>query len=228
MKKKTTAIVLAAGKGSRMKSDTEKQFMMLGDYPVIYYSLKAFNDSPVDEIILVTGHNSVEYCREEIVRCFGFDKVSRITEGGRERYNSVYNGLLACDNPENVIIHDGARPFVTVNMINRCIHTLEDYKACTVGMPVKDTIKVVDDNQIGLSTPTRESLWQIQTPQAFDYKMLLGCYEEMMKETPDVTDDTMVAERYGNCRVKVIEGSYSNIKITTPEDLKIGLEILKK
>ncbi len=228
MKKKVTAIILAAGKGSRMKSDTEKQFMKLGDFPVIYYSLKTFNDSAVDEIILVTGSNSVDYCKKEIVEHYGFDKVSQVVTGGKERYNSVYNGLLACTNTDYVIIHDGARPFVTDDMINRSIEELYKYKACTVGMPVKDTIKIVNEDFIGIETPARKTLWQIQTPQSFDYELLLGCYKKMMKEIPDVTDDTMVVERYGNCHVKVIEGAYFNIKITTPEDLKIGLEILEK
>lgn len=228
MKKKVTAVVLAAGKGSRMKSDIEKQFMMLGDFPVIYYSLKTFNGSVVDEIILVTGTDCIDYCKKEIVERYGFDKVSRIVAGGKERYDSVYNGLLACNNPELVIIHDGARPFVTDDMINRCIRELQNYKACTVGVPVKDTIKIVDADNVGIETPRRETLWQIQTPQGFDYKFLLSCYNEMMKETPSVTDDTMVAEMYGKSRAKVIEGAYFNIKITTPEDMKMGLEILKK
>lgn len=224
---KITAIVLAAGKGSRMKSKIEKQFMLLGDYPVLYYALKTFEKSPVDEIILVTGKDNIDYCRKEIVEKYHLKKVHSIIEGGANRYDSVYQGLQACGNTDFVIIHDGARPFVTVEMIDILLETLKTYKACTVGMPVKDTIKIVDENGIGIDTPARNTLWQIQTPQGFDYGCLLSCYQKMMAETPDVTDDTMVVERYGNEVVKVVEGGYFNIKITTPEDMKIGLEILK-
>lgn len=145
---KTTAIILAAGKGSRMHSKIEKQFMELGGYPVIYYALKAFEESPVDSIILVTGKNSVEYCRHEIIEKYHFTKVVSVVEGGENRYDSVYNGLCACPETDYVMIHDGARPFVTQDMVVRSIQTLADYKACTVGMPVKDTIKIV--NEIGL------------------------------------------------------------------------------
>ena len=131
------------------------------------------------------------------------------------------------------MIHDGARPFVTQDMVVRSIQTLADYKACTVGMPVKDTIKIVNENRIGMATPAREYLWQIQTPQSFDYKCLMKCYQKMMKKRADgaaiaVTDDTMVVEEYGKIQVKVIEGSYTNIKITTPEDMRIGQEFLQK
>ena len=229
---KTTAIILAAGKGSRMHSKIEKQFMELGGYPVIYYALNTFEESPVDAIILVTGKNSVEYCRHEIVEKYHFTKVVSVVEGGENRYDSVYNGLRACSETDYVMIHDGARPFVTQDMIVRSIRTLAEYKACTVGMPVKDTIKIVDENQIGMATPARECLWQIQTPQSFDYKCLMKCYQKMMKKRVDgallVTDDTMVVEEYGEIRVKVIEGSYTNIKITTPEDMRIGQEFLQK
>ena len=230
---KTTAIILAAGKGNRMHSKIEKQFMELGGYPVIYYALKAFEESPVDSIILVTGKNSVEYCRHEIIEKYHFTKVVSVVEGGENRYDSVYNGLCACPETDYVMIHDGARPFVTQDMVVRSIQTLADYKACTVGMPVKDTIKIVNENRIGMATPAREYLWQIQTPQSFDYKCLMKCYQKMMKKRADgaaiaVTDDTMVVEEYGKIQVKVIEGSYTNIKITTPEDMRIGQEFLQK
>ena len=123
---RTTAIILAAGKGSRMHSNIEKQFMELGGYPVIYYALKVFEKSPVDAIILVTGKKSVEYCRHEIVEKYHFTKVVSVVEGGENRYDSVYNGLCACRETDYVMIHDGARPFVTQDMIVRSIRTLTD------------------------------------------------------------------------------------------------------
>jgi 2-C-methyl-D-erythritol 4-phosphate cytidylyltransferase len=227
MKKKVSAIILAAGKGSRMKSNIKKQFMVLDKYPVIYYSLKAFNESPVDNIVLVTDKDSVEYCANDIVKKYGFDKVTDIVEGGAERYASVYNGLKAICDCDIVMIHDGARPFVTQTMIEDSIKTMSDYKACTVGVPVKDTIKLVDDSNMGIETPPRDRLWQIQTPQTFDYKLLCRCYEKMMTGETNVTDDTMVVERYGNCQTKVIFGDYTNIKITTPEDMEIGEKMAK-
>ena len=225
---KTTAIILAAGKGSRMHSKIEKQFMELGGYPVIYYALKAFEESPVDSIILVTGKNSVEYCRHEIIEKYHFTKVVSVVEGGENRYDSVYNGLCACPETDYVMIHDGARPFVTQDMVVRSIQTLADYKACTVGMPVKDTIKIVNENRIGMATPAREYLWQIQTPQCFITKEIKEAYRKMMEAKDDsVTDDGMVMETYGIRGVRMIKGSYENIKITTPEDMLLGEAILK-
>ena len=217
---KTTAIILAAGKGSRMHSKIEKQFMELGGYPVIYYALKAFEESPVDSIILVTGKNSVEYCRHEIVEKYHFTKVVSVVEGGENRYDSVYNGLCACPETDYVMIHDGARPFVTQDMVVRSIQTLTDYKACTVGMPVKDTIKIVNENRIGMATPARECLWQIQTPQTFPYGRIREAYEKVMAQGDSaVTDDAMMLEAAFGEQVRVIEGSYQNLKITTPEDI---------
>ena len=228
---KTTAIILAAGKGSRMHSKIEKQFMELGGYPVIYYALKTFEESPVDAIILVTGKNSVEYCRHEIVEKYHFTKVESVVEGGENRYDSVYNGLRACSETDYVMIHDGARPFVTQDMIVRSIRTLAEYKACTVGMPVKDTIKIVNENQIGMATPARECLWQIQTPQAFRFELIYRAYEKIFAPGADcshITDDAMVVELMTDTKVKFVEGSYSNIKVTTPEDMVIAEALLYK
>ena len=230
---KTTAIILAAGKGSRMHSKIEKQFMELGGYPVIYYALKTFEESPVDAIILVTGKNSVEYCRHEIVEKYHFTKVVSVVEGGENRYDSVYNGLRACSETDYVMIHDGARPFVTQDMIVRSIRTLAEYKACTVGMPVKDTIKIVDTDHYGVETPERKFVYQIQTPQTFQVPLLRRAYETMYEakrngDTHNITDDTMLVEQYAGVRCKVVEGAYENIKITTPEDLAIAEIFVEK
>lgn len=226
---KITAIVLAAGKGSRMHSDIPKQFMMIGRFPVLYYSLKAFQESPVDEIILVTSEDSVDFCREDIVERYDLNKVSRIVAGGAERYDSVRNGLIAADGAKYVLIHDGARPCIDQKIIADSIANVKIYNACTVGVPVKDTIKVVDSDHMGVDTPDRSTLWQIQTPQSFDRSLLLNCYDKMARESGiTITDDTMIVERYSNTRTKVIMGTYENLKITTPEDLKIVLNFLKK
>ena len=226
MKKKCTAIVLAAGKGSRMGTKVHKQYLELQGRPVLYYSLKVFEDSDIiDDIILVTGKGEVEYCRNSIVAYYHLTKVRNIVEGGKERYESVYNALCAIpgDGEGYVFIHDGARPFVNSGMIERSYETVEKYKACVVGMPVKDTIKIVDEEQYAKLTPDRKSLWQVQTPQVFDKRLIREAYSLMMKSgDTDITDDAMVVERYMNQRVKMIEGSYRNLKITTPEDLEIA------
>ena len=226
---RVTAIVLAAGKGSRMHSDIPKQFMMLGAYPVLYYSLMEFQNSPVDDIVLVTGKDSLDYCRKDIVERYNLTKVRQIVTGGAERYDSVYSGLNAASGAQYVLIHDGARPCITQKIIRDSIDAVKVYSACTVGVPVKDTIKVVDEDQMGVETPDRSRLWQIQTPQSFDRKLLLACYEGLAHDKCQIiTDDTMIVERYSNVRTKVIMGAYENLKITTPEDLKIAENFLKK
>ena len=219
-----SAIVLAAGKGSRMKSDTAKQFMEVDGKPLLYYSLKVFDASVVDEIILVTRGSDIDYVRTEIVERYGFQKVRRIVAGGKERFNSVSKGLKACDKRNKIImIHDAARPFVTNRMILDSISGARRYKACTVAVPVKDTIKVVNADGFGVETPDRSTLYQIQTPQTFDRGVIEEAYERLrISGDTDITDDTMIVERYLDIQSKMIEGSYENIKVTTPEDIKIA------
>lgn len=227
MSEHITAIVLAAGQGRRMKSRIQKQFMQLGGYPVLYYALRAFENSEVERIVLVTGEDEIDYCRQEIVEAYGFQKVTDVVAGGVERYDSVEHGL-ACVEDGIVLIHDGARPFVTEQMIHASIQVARVTGACTVGMPVKDTIKVVDDSGYGIHTPNRKSLWQIQTPQTFSVPLIRKAYQRMRQSAGDnITDDTMLVEQYCDVRVKVIEGDYRNIKITTPEDMILAAGILK-
>lgn len=219
-----TAIILAAGSGSRMKSKVKKQFMDFLGKPLIYYAVKAFQDSPVDEIILVTGENAISYCQEEIVEKYNFTKVRKIVPGGKERYESVYFGLMKTKT-DYVMIHDGARAFIDQSVIKRSMEGVKEYKACVVGMPVKDTIRVIDENQYSVEAPNRATLWQVQTPQCFVTEEIVDAFEKMMKqnhETMGITDDAMVMERFGNRKVKLIEGSYNNIKVTTPEDIAVG------
>ncbi len=224
-----TAIVLAAGKGSRMKSDIPKQYMLINDKEVIYYSLKAFQDSDVDDIILVTREEDIEYCRKDIVEKYHINKVKEIIAGGTERYWSVKNGLDAAVGTDYVLIHDGARPCLDNDMITRLMEDVLVSGACSLGVPAKDTIKVVDDEDYGIDTPDRQYLWQVQTPQAFIYEDLIHAYQEMEKENNiNVTDDTMIIERYLGRKSKMVFGSYSNIKITTPEDIFIAKIFLDK
>lgn len=222
-KQKYTAIVLAAGSGKRMNSQVHKQYLIIQDRPVLYYSLKAFEDSAVDEIVLVVGKGEEEFCRREIVDKYGISKVKAIVEGGKERYHSVFEGLKQTSDADYVLIHDGARPFVNQDIIRRCMQEVQKYQACVVGMPVKDTIKIADEEGYAKQTPDRKNVWMIQTPQTFSYALIYEAYEEMLKtEDTAITDDAMVLERIKGKKSKLIEGSYRNIKITTPEDLLIA------
>lgn len=235
---KTSAIVLAAGQGKRMGSDVAKQYLLLCGRPVLYYTLRNFEESIVDEVILVTGKDQIEYCKKEIVDAYGFQKVTAIVAGGRERYHSVAMGLQALARSETpcdyVLIHDGARPFATPDIIKRGIDAVQKYDACVVGMPVKDTIKIVDDENFAVDTPKRNLVWQVQTPQIFSFPLIKKAYDQLIEEEKmllekgvAVTDDAMVVELFSSKRVKLLEGSYKNIKITTPEDLKIAESFLQ-
>lgn len=232
---RTAAIVLSAGRGTRMQSDIPKQYMLLNEKPVLYYSLKAFQDSSVSTIILVTGKEDVEFCRNEIVEKYNITKVSAIVPGGKERYHSVYEGLKQLSDYDYVLIHDGARPCVEIDTIERSIQAAVEEEACVVGMPVKDTIKVSDENGFAVATPDRSTLWMIQTPQSFSYPLIDQAYRELMERldkepqnVPSITDDAMVAEYIFGKKVKLIPGSYMNIKITTPEDIRVAEGFLKK
>lgn len=220
---KYTAIVLAAGKGSRMGSTVHKQYLMLAGRPVIYYALKAFADSPVDEIVLVTGEGEEEFCRKEVVERYGLQKITHITAGGRERYHSVYCGLQCCENSDYVLIHDGARPCVSREIISRSMEMVTRTGACIAAVPVKDTIKTADEDGVVQATPDRSSLWSVQTPQTFAYPLIRSAYDRMLAEgAEEITDDAMAVERYSKVQVHILEGSYRNLKITTPEDLQMA------
>lgn len=222
--KKNVAIVLAAGQGKRMNSKVQKQFLLINEKPVLYYTLSAFENSPlISDIILVTGKDEIPYCQQEIVDKYEFKKVRKIVAGGKERYHSVYEGIMAIEEAEYVFIHDGARPFVDGEIIARASAAVEEYKACVVGMPVKDTIKIADEKGYASQTPDRRMVWQVQTPQVFEYQLIKDAYTKLLEEEPEgITDDAMVVETMTEHRVKLVEGSYRNIKITTPEDLEIA------
>ena len=231
---KNVAIVLAAGQGKRMNSKVQKQYLLLKGKPILYYTLNAFEKSPlISEIVLVTGKDEIEYCQKEIVEKYGFEKVRKITAGGKERYYSVYEGIKVIEDADYVFIHDGARPFVDEVIIERVCENVQEYKACVVGMPVKDTIKVSDENAFCKETPPRSSLWMIQTPQTFSYQLVKGAYEcvleaiENGEEVPQITDDAMMVEYATDTKVKLVQGDYRNIKITTPEDLSVASTYLK-
>ena len=227
---KCTAIVLAAGQGKRMGTKVQKQYLELDGKPILYYSLATFERSElIDEVVLVVGKNQSEYCEKEIVLKFGFKKVRKIVQGGEERYLSVWNGLKEVNGERYVFIHDGARPFISEDILQRAYQDVKRYKACVVGMPVKDTIKIVNEEEFVETTPNRDTLWMVQTPQVFENNLIKQAYAKLIDETNiQVTDDAMVAEQMLHLKPKMVRGSYENIKITTPEDLEIASVFVKK
>lgn len=235
-----TMILLAAGSGSRMKSKVAKQYMPLGGKPVLWYSLTAAEQSAViDRCILVVGADDLNAVREEIVERYAFRKVEKIIAGGAQRYDSVYQALMALpkkaetDRPELIFIHDGARPFLTEEILQRTYDDALRYGACVAGMPVKDTMRIADASGFAKSTPDRKRVWEIQTPQVFERKLIVEAYRKLMENQEKlaaqgitVTDDAMVAEAFAQVSVRLTEGSYENKKITTPEDIPAAEAIL--
>lgn len=236
MKNKTIAIVLSGGKGKRMGTTVSKQYLMLKNRPILSYALENFEKSNIDEIILVVGSGDKEFVQHEIVNKYNIKKVKAIVEGGNERYNSVYNALVYIDRRMSevsldntyVLVHDGARPFISVSDINMIIEEVIKEEACVLGVKAKDTIKLSTDNNYVESTPDRSNVWQIQTPQAFQFKILKSSYDKIIDDNiKNMTDDSMVVETVSDIKIKLLEGSYTNIKITTPEDLIIGETLIK-
>lgn len=242
MKKKCTAILLAAGAGRRMESSVAKQYMLLRDKPVIWYGLQAFACSPIiDDIVLVVGKGEIPYAEKELVEKYGFAKVRRIIEGGSERYLSVQNALdllredaAFAENAEGyVFIHDGARPLVTQQIIEDTFRAAKEWNACCAAVSVKDTIKLADEEGVVVQTLKRSSLFAVQTPQVFSAPLILEAYAKLRgpaitEKVIVPTDDAMVVEQLMNKKVKLVETTYENLKITTPEDLELAERILKK
>ena len=203
---KNTAIVLAAGQSKRMNSRIQKQFLEIDHRPVLYYSLECFQKSPlIQDIILVTGEEMISYCKKEIVERYNFTKVTKVIAGGKERYDSVYQGLLACEDCDYVFIHDGARPFVTEAMLERGVFGVQETGACAIGMPSKDTIKISDKEGFVQSTPDRSRVWSVQTPQIFAYSLIRSAHESLRrKDMTGVTDDAMVVEQESGVRIRLV------------------------
>ncbi len=225
---KNCVIIVAAGSGKRMRSAIAKQYIELKGRTILSYTIETFNNSEnIDDIVLVTSSDAVDYVRRKIIEKYGFDKVRTIVEGGAERQDSVYKGLKAVDSDTDVVlIHDGVRPFVADKYIAELESIAMEFGGCVLGAPVKDTIKVCDSEGYITDTPKRETLWLAQTPQCFKYDIIMKAYEKAEKEGYRGTDDSMLAERLG-IRIKMVRGDYDNIKITTPEDLYMGEVILE-
>ncbi|MBI5418087.1 2-C-methyl-D-erythritol 4-phosphate cytidylyltransferase [Candidatus Poribacteria bacterium] len=218
---KIAAIIASAGQSRRMGGKINKQFIKINGLPLLAHTLKAFqNSSLIDQIIIAIEANNIELCQNEIVNKFNIFKIFKIVQGGKERQDSIYNAIKVLpDDIEYVLIHDGARPMVTQEIIHRVIREVKISKAVITAVPVKDTIKEIK-NDIIVSTLNRANLVSVQTPQAFEVNIIKKAYEEAYKNNFLGTDDAMLVERIG-IPIKVVMGSYSNIKVTTPEDVEI-------
>lgn len=231
---RSVAIVLAAGKGKRMNTDRPKQYLLLDGKPVLYYSLKAIEDSFIDRVVLVAAAEDIEYCRKEIVEKYKLRKVTAIVAGGKERYHSVWNGICQVEDCDYLFIHDGARPFLTQDILADAYQCVKKYDACVAAVPVKDTIKQVDGSGRVTHTPRRDELYQMQTPQTFRFSLIKEAYEGLIRREEElkqkgiaITDDAMAVETITSHDVWISKGAYTNMKITTPEDILIAESLVK-
>lgn len=218
-----TAIILASGNGKRMNSTVPKQYMLLNGETVLFYTVEQFQKSKyIDEIIIVTRAEDIEFCQNEYKQ----SKISHIVAGGAERYDSVMKGLMAMDEEGYVFIHDGARPCVSQESIEKLYMDVKKYKNAILAVPTKDTVRITDDNQNCILTPERKNVWLIQTPQVFDKRIIKEAYNSFVQIGTEktITDDAMIFEEFTEYSLHITEGEYKNIKLTTMEDL----EILKK
>ena len=220
-----SAIVLAGGRGKRMNYHKSKQFIEIKGKPVLVYTLEKFiYNKSIDEVILVLPEDEVDYCKKEVLQKYSL-KVDRIVIGGKERQDSVFNALEAMEKAYIVLIHDGARPFISEKIIEEGIKYANIYGAAAPGVTPKDTIKIKNEDNISVDTPDRNTLVAVQTPQCFKYDEIYQCHRKIKEENAIVTDDTSVVERYGH-KVYLYEGDYTNIKITTPEDLILAERLI--
>lgn len=224
---RVAALILGAGQGKRMGGRVSKQFLEVEGRPLLAYTLDKFQQhSLIEEIIVVTGEEQIAYCRQKIINRYNFSKVTKIVSGGKERQDSVYQGLLALsEDTEWVVVHDGVRPLISLSVITDVLRAAFEKGAAIVGVPAKDTIKVVKDDFMVQETPPRKALWQIQTPQVFKKEVLVKAYQDAQTTGWVGTDDASLVERLG-VPVFVVQGDYENLKITTPEDLVYFREML--
>lgn len=220
--KKVSVIIPSAGIGKRMGTlpgGVEKQFIDLQGRPLLSHTVRKFERSKyVDEIILVCSTDSVSYVKKEIVDAYGFAKVRSVIPGGKERQDSVYEGLKAIDNSDIVLVHDGVRPFIRTEKVDELIEVCNVTGAVLLAVRSKDTVKIQDHEQYVKTTLDRALIWNVQTPQAFEANLLKLAFEKAISESYYGTDESMLVERSGK-KVKIVEGDYDNIKITTPDDL---------
>lgn len=225
---KTSALIVAGGMGSRMGGSVSKQLLKLEGTYILTHTIRAFEAAElIDEIILVVKEDEKNFVEKEIVLAESFKKVNHIVVGGRERYHSVQNGL-AFVSGELVLIHDGARPLISRDLIHACVEALSSSKAAILAVPVKDTVKIASTTKEIQKTLDRSLLWLAQTPQAFWTQIIIDVYKRLDEIEGAIYDDASLVEMLTDHKVHIIQGSYDNIKVTTPEDLIVGETILKR
>jgi len=222
---KSIALIPAAGMGKRMGASINKQYLRLNGLPILAHTISVFERSAlIDSIYLVIPADEIPYCREQIVEAGGFKKIAAIVAGGTGRHHSVKNGLKAiretADDDDLILIHDGVRPFLSEAMLRESITAAQEHEGALVAVPAKDTIKIVADGVV-IDTPSRETLWQAQTPQSFRFGVIFAAHQAAEREGFIGTDDASLIERSGG-KIKIVAGDYRNIKITTPEDLTLA------
>jgi 2-C-methyl-D-erythritol 4-phosphate cytidylyltransferase len=220
------AVVVAAGRGTRMASADNKPYMQLAGRTVLAHTLEAFERCDTVSSIVVVVTPGEEARAAEVIKREGFCKIDAIVPGGAERQNSVYAGLEALLT-DGVLVHDAARPLITAEQITSCCSAAEEHGASALAVPVKDTIKVSDGSGFIVATPERRTLWSVQTPQAFLRQELMQAHRQAVEEGAAATDDAMLLERLGR-KIAIVEGDYQNLKITTPEDLPIAELLLAR
>ncbi|MCM1188509.1 MAG: 2-C-methyl-D-erythritol 4-phosphate cytidylyltransferase [bacterium] len=238
-----SVILLAGGSGKRMGTGRPKQYLEIAGKPLIWYPLYALEKSAVvDDCILVVPEGDIDYAKEKIVQAGQFSKVLAVVAGGRERYESVWRGIRALtergpgEASRIVMIHDGARPCLTEEVLERCLYGALEYGACTAAVPSKDTVTLSDGEGFEAETPERKYVWNVQTPQAFRREILLPAFERMAAELETegreklswITDDVSVVRHYTGARIRLVQGDYRNLKVTTVEDLRIAESFLKE
>ena len=223
------ALILAAGQGKRMGAEKNKPYLLLAGKPILFHTLREFEECPsIDGIVLVVEKHEIDHARTSIVDVFGCRKVISVVEGGPKRQDSVWEGIKALKGEcELVIVHDGVRPFISQPLLQEAVDTTRKTGATVVAVPVKDTIKVASREKEVVKTLDRETLWAVQTPQAFNHDLLKRAHEKARQDGFYGTDDASLVERIG-VLVNIIDGSYENIKITTPEDLVLAEALLRK
>ena len=226
---KTIALIPSAGSGSRMGTKAKKPYLSLLDKPILAHTLLAFEQCPlINEVVLIVAEDEIDYCKISIVEPFKIRKVNKIIAGGPKRQDSVWEGLKTLnDDCELVMIHDGVRPFVSQEILKKSVHETAKSGATVVAVPVKDTIKIMSKKAEVLETIDRSRIWAVQTPQTFARDILKRAYKKTFEDGFYGTDDASLVERLG-VKVKIIPGSYDNMKITTPGDLTLGEAILER
>ncbi len=226
-----TVLIPAAGTGRRMGGSVSKQYLELAGKPILAHTLALFENHPlIDNIYPIVPPNDISYCQQQIVNRYGFTKVRKLVAGGPTRQDSVKNGLAALaeddlDQPQRpILIHDGARPLFDSKRLSMLIDIVCQTGACTIGVPVKDTIKNVENDKI-TDSPDRSRLWQAQTPQGFQYQLIKEAFDQAAADGFIATDDASLLERLGH-PVQMLKGDYRNIKVTTPEDILIAVALL--